>query len=785
MSFNFGGFGGMFGLDTSKFNFSAYTPKEEVKSEDPLDIVNPERVDAGITVAPENPMDVVTAPAPEPVVRYSSVVNDLISQPTPTVQNEITEQPAPTPEPVVSTPEPVIPEQPTSGIDLGMDFGIAPIEIAAAPSQDILSGTTSDPYTVSQQALDRNQSNYETSLDILADITSGIDNFGLSSVKRNDSISQEQADSIFDFVSGDAFASTVSDYSAAMEGQDKQGLYEDSRAVLSSLGVPNSFRVQGEFGGYKEYEFDTDKGEFYVVADNTLSKDAMMLETAIKAAPVVIATAGVGSALSSSATITGVAGGNTAVASALGHAAASGISTAIQGGDAGDILTSAALGGLGGYAKGLDALTTDAEYMLGLSTTEAASLTAHAELVNQVKTGVDLVQAVEADDVLGAVNAGLDLVGTKTLNDYVTNTILDSVDNDFITTNVDYVAAASIGAAEAIVKGEDAKEVIQNAVNTTIKDVVLTEENVGSVLNDVAGDNEFVQTNFEPIVKAVIEGGTKAADGGNSKDIFVSTVKEYIQEDGQILPTVEEGSFDFPSVDFGIDLDFLPDTDLKAVEDAYHEYVEDPLEQVWQAIEPEREAIETVVQTAVDTVDKKVVKPVTETVQTIVKEADNVVRELPTTKEDWQELEADTKEAASTANQFVQRDVIDPVQEGASQANQFVQRDVIDPIEEAIASIDTPSVPDTPSLPDVDNPISVDVEAGIDSRLQDFYYDDSGLVGRRGQKLSPQLLDLIGGLTAEQQETVKAKVLADEQERIKRTKNVYSPYVNTEVKYNA
>ena len=648
LNFNFSGlFGGTPSLDRSKFDFSAYAPQTEQPTQ--------------------------TATAPEPEVRYSNTVQDLLSTATPSNSE---------------TAMTSLENNLTQPIDMGMNFGVAPIT-PVVPTNDILNSTATG-FDVNSGAVEELLSREDKRQQLISPLFENIEGFGLGDVKRDDFISEEQKESILGFVEGDDFNSLLGQYSDAMTqafGDDRTGFYKDNRAVISELGLPTSFKVKGDFGGMKQYEFNTETGEYDVIQDNTVSKDAAMAETIIKAAPVVMITAGVGSALANSSTIMGVAGGNTAIASGLGQGIASGISTGIQGGDAGDVLTSAVLGGLGGYADGLDTLTADGGFMSGLSVTEAAELTSHAELIGQISNGVDLVKAVEAGDVVGAINAGLSLAGSSNLNDVVTDNILSNTDSDFVRNNVDAISSGAIGAGEAIIKGGDVVEVVQSVANNIVKDTYLTEENVGSLLNEYAGDNSFVANNLEPLVKGVIKGGETALDGGNRKDIFVDTVKPIVKE-------IIKDTYDSIEIGGG-DLDI----DLKAVEDFWQDNIEKPMEQLWQDIEPQREAVETVVQSGVDYVKDKVVEPVVETVKTIVKEADQVVRALPTTKEDWEDAEQDIKDVASDTASVV-REVGRDVREFADPLANDVRQ-----VGRDIRNIDLPDI-STPSfnLPSFDLP---------------------------------------------------------------------------------
>jgi hypothetical protein len=180
---------------------------------------------------------------------------------------------------------------------------------------------------------------------------------------------------------------------------------------------------------------------------------------------------------------------------------------------------------------------------------------------------------------------------------------------------------------------------------------VLTEKNVSGVISEFAGDSEFVANNLDAITKTAIEASGAVLDGENRDKIIETAALTYIKEGGQLTPNTEGGA-----------------NILDKAEDWYHENIENPLEEFWQEIEPEREVIENALGGTVKFVDEKVVQPVVNTVKTIVKEADQVVRDLPTTKEDWKGLEDDAKTFASSAAETVKEtaaqvkeDYVDPV----------------------------------------------------------------------------------------------------------------------------
>ena len=258
--------------------------------------------------------------------------------------------------------------------------------------------------------------------------------------------------------------------------------------------------------------------------------------------------------------------------------------------------------------------------------------------------------------------------------------------------------------------------------------------NVKTAVQDTIGGNEFVDNNIDAITQAVKAGGIALTDGKNREETIRDAFNAYRENDGQLTPELEESE----SPDF-----------FKNIEKWYHENIEDPLEDWWQEIEPVREMFEEAGQVVVDTVDEYVVQPVTKVVESIIEGADEAVRALPTTKEDWQALE-------------------DTVKEGASDAAEVV-RDTGRAIE-GVASQFEPGV-----------------EGTADVSNLDYFYDDSDII--RNPLLSSgkvRIQDLASALQFEEEKAKKEArrgALKDEEDRIKRSKGVLNLGLQGNLRY--
>lgn len=793
--------GGGFSLDPSKFDFSGLTFDEPAVQPEP------------VKQAPK----VVTRPDPIAVV---STTTDPIEEAVNSVK-----------------PDVVIPD--LTSAPMGMDFGIAPIDLTATPTSNIpiSSGETTNASFMDVGAGQTGLSN-ATNYDVGAEQTYDLLDGNLSS--------NSEIEDINNYLSGEQFTGYMSEYDKRLSSLGDYNRAEGATTnLLNQVGLPKALAVQGKYGGYKNYTYNGDTNQYELTIDTEKSALEAAAPDIAVAAFTAVATAGIGNALAGSSAISSVAGGNAAVSNAIGHGLASGLTTAATGGNTEDILLNTALGGLGGYTEGvseaqelaqanvdnLSAIANSgvagesliAQSQLANATATLNEINATAEVVNTINNTVDLVQAVDEKDALGIVNSALALGGMNSSQTLASDKIKETFEEgSFIVDNADVIASVGVEAVATIAEGGDAKEVLQESANTLVKEVVLTDMNVKTAVQDTIGGNEFVDSNIDAITQAVKAGGIALTDGKNREETIRDAFNAYRENDGQLAPELEDSE----SPDF-----------FKNIEKWYHENIEDPLEDWWQEIEPVREMFEEAGQVVVDTVDEYVVQPVTKVVESIIEGADEAVRALPTTKEDWQALEDTVKEGASDAAEVV-RDTGRAIEEGYDVAEDFVKeevapvirdtgrdiREAVAPVTEVVrdtgraieegygvaedfvkeeiapainatgraireaipdVNLDLPDVDvDLPDV-DLDIPLSVSADPEITKERRSFYYDDSDLVRNpflnNQQQRIRSLTDMIA-FDKEQKER-QAKILADEEKRKLRYKSVYGVNPNIKVEY--
>lgn len=779
--------GGGFTLDTSKFNFDAYKAPEPKKEAvvDPVDVVSNKSPTPDVEVLEGAGTVAITKPDP-----ITQAINDLQGK---DLTQSLNVNPLAS-APVAPTTDPI--EQATQSV-----------KPAAIPSLSNLGGISG--FDVTQSSVDKSLSDAEKQQQVLNPLIADMDNFGLDnfSVKANDGfITEDQFGEIKDLMGSDEFANILDKYNSGMKdafGDAYDGSfqgYDDKRSVLDSLGITNSFKVYtDELGSFDFMEYNSESGQFEKIEDKSkeVSKTNQIIKGVAESLPIMVVTAGVGSALASSSAIAGIAGGNTAVANAIGSGLASGLTTAATGGNTEDILLNTALGGLGGYTEGLseaqelaqanvDNLSAIAnsgiagesliaQSQLANATATLKEINATAEVVNTINNTVDLVQAVDEKNALGIVNSALALGGMSSSQTLASDKIKETFEEgSFIVDNADVIASVGVEAVATIAEGGDAEEVLQESANTLVKEVVLTDMNVKTAVQDTIGGNEFVDSNIDAITQAVKAGGFALTDGKNREETIRDAFDAYRKNDGQLTPELEDSK----SPDF-----------FKNIEKWYHENIEDPLEDWWQEIEPVREMFEEAGQVVVDTVDEYVVQPVTKVVESIIEGADEAVRALPTTKEDWQALEDTVKEGASDAAEVV-RDTGRAIEEGYGVAEDFVKEEIAPAINatgrtirEAIPEVDV-DVPDV-SLPDASG-FDITADPEITKERRGFYYDDSDLVRNPFLNSQQQRIRSLTDMIAfeKEQKDRQAKILADEEKRKLRYKSVYGVNPNIQVKYN-
>lgn len=644
--------GGAFAIDPTKFNFSAYTPepKKEVVT-DPVAVVSDNSPTPDVEVLEGAGTVAVTQPDP-----VQQAINELQGK---DLSDDFNANPMNT-TPVTPTADPI--EQATQSV-----------QPAAMPSLSNLGGISG--VDVTQSSVDKLFSDAEIQQQILNPLISDIDNFGLDnfSVKANDGfITKDQFGEIKDLMGSDEFASILDKYNSGMKdafGDTYDGSfqgYDDKRSVLDSLGITNSFKVYtDELGSFDFMEYNSETGQFEKQED--LSKEVSMANQVVKGVaeslPIMVATAGLGSALGA------VTGATTATGNAIAQGIASATVTKITGGDTGDVLQSAVMGGLSGYTKGLQVDINNAQEGLtqlqnvanssvlgesliaGTQVANAAetvqALQSQMSLVNNIKYGINLVEAADSKDILGVINAGMQLSGNDTLKTAVQGVLTDNFDSDLVARHGDAMSEAILKTTDKLIKGESLDSALISGM------VQYGRSGGGLGLEMPEGDGSFdlgiaLETPewVDEFVK-VVQGGIKWVDTNVTRPT-VKTIKGIIGETGNVadaairaLPTEIE------------DWERLGDTIVKGGE-------------------------------------------------SVVEGVDEIVREIPTTKEDWEGAVDTVKSAANTVEETYQEYIEEPIEEAAGAVREF--------IDEVL-----PSSPDAPRL-DVGDIPTVDLE-GLDLAL--------------------------------------------------------------------
>lgn len=316
----------------------------------------------------------------------------------------------------------------------------------------------------------------------------------------------------------------------------------NTATLLGQQGLQYDYK-QDEYKGYR-YNPNTGEYDYY---DNTPSNFDKYSGAIVKAGIMAVATAGIGSAIAGSSALSGLA---PATAKAIGSAVASGITSGVQGGDAGDILKSAALGGLGGYSKGLNAAAAEAQQaaeVYGASSEAiktASELAAQAQVVDNVKTGINIVRAVESGNVLGAVANTMKLSGLDgpqtVVEDFIHENILsetagmgESPIEDWLFYNSDHVATATLNLADRITKGDD----FEDSLKSSVKEYVID----GGGFSDLIPEGSGFTVETPEFVKAIGDAITEGASELNAKIIrpVMDTAGEIV--DGAVETVRETG----------------------------------------------------------------------------------------------------------------------------------------------------------------------------------------------------------------------------------------------------
>ena len=246
------------------------------------------------------------------------------------------------------------------------------------------------------------------------------------------------------------------------------------------------------------------------------------------------------------------AGLGTTAAASTGKAMAAAISTAVQGGDLGDVVGSAVFAGAAQYATSASEAANAAKaanVAQGANATaeaisSAASLADKATLASNVSNALKVVKAVDEKDLIGGVLAATDMAGVATETSKNTLKAINAVENKNILGGVE--AALALGSLDSPVTY--AQEMI--------------EENFGDI--------EWVSQNSTALAEAAIQFTDKVTQGSSIEDSLLSAAHKYSKEEGGLSQLLPDG---FDTGSFELDSEFIS-TIIAAGKEIDKEYVQ-------------------------------------------------------------------------------------------------------------------------------------------------------------------------------------------------------------------
>ena len=492
------------------------------------------------------------------------------------------------------------------------------------------------------------------------------------------------------------------------EGRLRMAQDEETLGRLTQLGYEPEYKLN-EFQGFR-FDPESMSYEYYDVSPDQTGQ-------LIKGGILAVATAGVGNAIAGSSALAGM---SATAQTAIGQGIAAGASTAIQGGDTDDILKSAVLGGVSGAVKGLE-VDLDAATTAG-DVAKANEIASTLNVVDKVKNAIDVVEAVENKNVLGAISSSMELAGVDGLVDYTQNIIDDSLSEtnlgdlgntvaDWAFNNSDHIAEATVKFADTMIKGGDLGEASQDAVIEYIKDG----GGIKDLLPESAGLDIDIDLEVPEVVKEVAQ---VIADGASAinRNVIKPAV-ETVEEVGQVaMNTVKEVAE--PIVDvvretgrateeaYGRVEDLVKE-ELSDFDDSVLQPAKDTIVETAQSIEDYyKTTIEPTIEQGIEDVkeelaefDDEILQP---TKDTIIKTAENIENYYKTEIEP--SIEQGIKDVKEELAQF-DENVLQPIKKTAE--------GVIDAVDERLGEFDD----------EVLQPIKDDIIAvanSVDQGLSDF-----------------------------------------------------------------
>ena len=494
---------GAFAIDPSKFDFSAYAPKKETVT-DPVDVVSNNTPDAQVDIL-------------EGAGTVAITKADPIEQAIQSVQ-----------------PTPIIPEiSPSTGVDLGMDFGV---KLAPEQQQEFTSNLDTLSSVQGSQGFGSGAGfmdavEYGDTADIYkmstleAPNVKTYNNMVSSAINDNILYDKEEVNSKLDEIDSaggklaylNSLISTDT-YKNWKDTQSKEFWETNSITDVPDIGfgVLSSGSARGvptEVGGDLEILTGLEElqggairvgdGQFikFNRTDNKfeLVTEVSDLEVTGKIAASIalsMATAGAGSALSA----------GLGISSTAGAALASGAVAAAQGGNLEEIATSALTAG---FAEHVETLQVAAEAVD--ATQEAIAI---ADTMQSIKTGVDIIKAVDSGDVLGAISSTLDLTGNGSPASYIKDAL----------GTTDAQTAGILKVIDKQLQGESLEDSVKSGAATWVKE---------GGIKEIDLDFDFGDGSWETpeAIKAI---GDKLVEGASwANENFIRPVVDTVETLGQ------------------------------------------------------------------------------------------------------------------------------------------------------------------------------------------------------------------------------------------------------------
>jgi hypothetical protein len=338
-------------------------------------------------------------------------------------------------------------------------------------------------------------------------------------------------------------------------------------------------------------------------------------EKVIKVVPALLAATVLGPA---AASLVGAAGATGATATALSGALAGAGGTAITGGDTSDILKAALTGGIGGYAKGLDAVASStalaaegavAGSELALAANAAAKT---ADTFGKVVQGAKFVDAAIDGNIAGAAISAFGPTFTKTAMDKV------GLDEEFLegyNINQNDAVAGLVKTELELAKGTDFGDAIGKGFAEYIME--------GGAL----GPSNVKTPEF---IKKI--GDTLAESGRMFDDALLQPVKGFVEGTVEVLGDVAE-----PVVDVIEDVAGAVIEKAPLIEDAVKATgaaVEDVVKPIVDPIIDAAPVVEDAVRAVGSTVDDVIIEPVKELVEEVAPVVEDVAKDVGSAVDD-------------------------------------------------------------------------------------------------------------------------------------------------------